>query len=65
VIQRVEVDGAVLIVGADSAEVGAAVRAATASGERVGAFIGSVEDPAFAAALAEMRGELYGGEPQS
>jgi hypothetical protein len=65
VIERVEVDGAVVIVGADAAEVGAAVREAEARGERVGAFVGSVEDPAFRAALDEMLGELYGGEPIS
>ena len=59
-IERVDVDGAVIIVGADAAEVGAAVREATARGERVGAFIGSRDDPAFAPALDEMVAELYG-----
>ncbi len=64
-IERVEVEGVVLIVGADATEVGAAVRAATTRGERVGAFIGSAEDPAFAVALDEMRAELYGSAPES
>lgn len=59
-IQRVEVDGAVIVVGPDADEVGAAVRDAVAHGERVGAMIGSVEDPAFQAALDEMVEELYG-----
>lgn len=64
-IQRVEVDGVVVIVGPDAAEVGTAVREATARGGRVGAFIGSADDPAFAAALDEMRAELYGQSAES
>jgi hypothetical protein len=59
-IKRVEVDGAVIVVGPDATEVGAAVREAAAHGERVGAMIGSTEDPAFQAALDEMVEELYG-----
>jgi hypothetical protein len=65
VIERVEADGVVVIVGADAAEVGTAVRAAIARGERVGAFIGSADDPGFGAALDEMRAELSGGRPES
>ncbi len=64
-IERVEADGVVVIVGPDAAEVGSAVRAAIARGERVGAFIGSADDPGFADALDEMRAELYGGPPES
>jgi hypothetical protein len=59
VIRRVEVEGAVIVVGPDAAEVGEAVRAATAQGERVGALIGSMDDPAFRQALDEMVEELY------
>lgn len=59
-IQRVEVDGAVIVVGPDATEVGATVRDAEAHGERVGALIGSMEDPAFRGALDEMAEELYG-----
>lgn len=59
-IQRLELEGAVIVVGPDAAEVGAAVRDATTHGERVGAFIGSPEDPAVQAALDEMVEELYG-----
>ena len=59
-IRRVEVDGAVVLVGADAAEVGADVRAAIERGERAGALIGSEDDPAVPAALAEMVDELYG-----
>jgi hypothetical protein len=59
-IQRVEVHGAVIVVGSDAAEVGAAVREAEGRGERVGALIGSPEDPGFWPALDEMADELYG-----
>ncbi len=59
-IQRVEVDGAVVLVGPDATEVGAAVRDAADRGERVGVMIGSTDDPAFQAALDEMVEELYG-----
>ena len=59
-IERIEVDGAVIFVGADAAEVGAAVRAATATGRQVGAFVGSKDDPAFRGAVDEMLEELYG-----
>lgn len=59
-IQKLEVEGAVIVVGPDAAEVGAAVREAAAHGERVGALIGSTEDPAFQRALDEMVEELYG-----
>jgi hypothetical protein len=59
-IERVEVDGAVVVVGSDANEVGTAVRELAACGERVGAMIGSVDDPEFQAALEEMVEELYG-----
>lgn len=59
-LQRVEVHGAVILVGSDAGEVGAAVREAEARGERVGALIGSPEDPGFWPALDEMAHELYG-----
>jgi hypothetical protein len=59
-IQRLDVDGAVIVVGPDAGEVGAAVRDAAERGERVGAMIGSMDDPAFQAALDEMVEELYG-----
>jgi hypothetical protein len=59
-IRRVEVEGAVIVVGPDANEVGEAVRAAVAQGERVGALIGSMDDPAFQRALDEMVEELYG-----
>jgi len=59
-IRRVEVDGAVVLVGPDADEVGRAVRAAAARGERVGAMIGSMDDPEFQHALDEMVEELYG-----
>ena len=59
-IQRLEVEGGAVLVGPDPAEVGAAVREATARGDQVGAFIGSVDDPGFQAALDEMIEELYG-----
>ena len=59
-IQRVDVDGAVIVVGPDANEVGMAVRQAQERGERVGAMIGSMDDPAFQAALDEMVEELYG-----
>ena len=59
-IQRVDVDGAVIVVGPDANEVGMAVREAQERGERVGAMIGSMDDPAFQAALDEMVEELCG-----
>ena len=59
-IQRVNVDGAVIVIGPDATEVGVAVRAAAERGERVGAMIGSIDDPAFQTALDEMVEELYG-----
>ena len=59
-LQRIEVNGAVIVVGADAGEVGAAVREAADRGERVGALIGSPEDPGFWPALDEMAAELYG-----
>jgi hypothetical protein len=59
-IQRLELEGAVIVVGPDAAEVGAAVLDAHAHGERVGAFVGSPDDPAVQAALDEMVEELYG-----
>ena len=59
-IERVEVDGAVIVVGSDATEVGVAVREAVAQGERVAAMIGSTEDPTFRAALDEMVEELFG-----
>lgn len=59
-LQRVEVNGAVIVVGPDAAEVGAAVREAADRGERVDALVGSPEDPGFRPALDEMADELYG-----
>ncbi len=64
-IERVDVEAVAVFVGADAAEVGAAVRAATDRGERAAAFIGSTEDPGVRAALDEMLGELYGTGTQS
>jgi len=58
-VERVDGPGAAIIVGADAAEVGAAVRAAEARGERVGAFVGSPGDPEVQRALDEMTRELY------
>jgi len=57
-IERLETDGAVIVVGPDATEVGEAVRAAT--GERVAGLIGSTDDPRVRAALDEMRRELFG-----
>ena len=57
-IERLETDGAVIVVGPDATEVGEAVRAAT--GERVAGLIGSPDDPRVRAALDEMRRELFG-----
>ena len=59
-IQLVEADSAVIVVGPDPNEVGEAVRAATSRGERVCALVGSPEDPALQAALDEMVEELFG-----
>jgi tryptophan synthase alpha subunit len=58
-IERIEVDGAVILVGADAIEVGVAVQQAVAQGERVAAMIGSTDDPAVRAALDEMLDELF------
>lgn len=57
-IERLETDGAVIVVGPDATEVGEAVRAAT--GARVAGLIGSTDDPRVRAALDEMRRELFG-----
>jgi hypothetical protein len=59
-LRRVEVNGVVVVVGPDAAEVGAAIREAAARGERVGALVGSPEDAEVLAALADMVDELYG-----
>jgi hypothetical protein len=59
-VRRVEADGVVVVVGADAAEVGSAIREAAARGERVGALVGSPEDAEVLAALADMVEELYG-----
>jgi hypothetical protein len=67
VIERLETDDAVIFVGLDAAEVGAAVRAAGDHYERVAGLIGEPGDPVVSAALDEMRDELFGGgaDPQS
>ncbi len=57
-IERVETDGAVILVGADATEVGEAVRAATGPA-RVAGLVGSPDDPRVQAALDEMRRELF------
>jgi hypothetical protein len=59
VIERLEADGAVILVGPDAAEVGQAVRAATGPA-RVAGLIGSPDDPRVRDALDEMRRELFG-----
>ena len=61
-VRRVEVDGAVIVVGPDAADVGAALREGLARGERVGALVGSPEDPEVQRALDEMVAELYGSD---
>ena len=58
-IERLETDDAVIVVGPDASEVGEAVRAATGA-ERVAGLIGSPDDPRVRAALDEMRQELFG-----
>lgn len=58
-IERLETNGAVILVGPDAAEVGEAVRTATGP-ERVAGLIGSPDDPRVRAALEEMRDELFG-----
>jgi hypothetical protein len=58
-VRRFEVNGAVVVVGADAAEVGSAIREAAARGERVGALVGSPEDAEVLAVLADMVDELY------
>jgi hypothetical protein len=63
VIERVEAGDAVVLVGPDATEVGEAVRAALARGERVGAVVGSPDDPDIRAAIDEMLAELYGTAP--
>jgi ABC-type sugar transport system substrate-binding protein len=63
VIERVEAGDAVVLVGPDATEVGEAVRAALARGERVGAVVGSPDDPDVRAAFAEMLAELFGTAP--
>jgi hypothetical protein len=60
VIERLETGDAVIFVGRDAAEVGAAVRGADDHYERVAGLIGAPEDPQVRAALAEMRDELFG-----
>jgi hypothetical protein len=67
VIERLESDDAVIFVGLDAAEVGAAVRAADDHYDRVAGLIGERDDPVVRAALDEMRDELFGSgaDPQS
>jgi hypothetical protein len=65
VIERLETDDAVIFVGRDAAEVGAAVRGADDRYERVAGLIGAPEDPHVRAALAEMRDELFGSGAES
>jgi hypothetical protein len=60
VIERVETDDAVIFVGRDAAEVGAAVRGAGDRYGRVAGLIGAPDDPVVQAALEEMRDELFG-----
>ncbi len=59
-VQRVEMNGVVILVGPDAAEVGVAARQAEARGERVGVLVGSLDDPGLSPALDEMAAELYG-----
>ena len=59
-IERVVAGEAVVLVGADATELGEAVRAMVARGERVGAVVGEPDDPTVQAAVAEMRSELFG-----
>ena len=59
-IERVVAGEAVVLVGADATELGEAVRAMVARGERVGAVVGEPDDPTVQAAAAEMRSELFG-----
>jgi hypothetical protein len=61
VIERLETGDAVIFVGRDAAEVGAAVRGADDHYGRVAGLIGAPEDPVVQAALEEMRDELFGG----
>jgi hypothetical protein len=57
VIERVEAGEAVVLVGPDATELGEAVRAMVARGERVGAVVGEPDDPTV---QAEMLAELFG-----
>jgi len=59
-ITSVEMHGAVIVAGADAAEVGAAVRVAQERRGRVGAWIGSLDDPGNESVLHEMGDELFG-----
>ena len=54
---------AVVLVGSEAGDVGAAVRAATGQGERVGAFVVTNDQGDSEAALTEMVTELYGTDP--
>jgi hypothetical protein len=60
VIERVVAGDAIVLVGPDATELGEAVRAMVARGERVGAVVGDPEDPGVQAAVAEMLTELFG-----
>ena len=59
-IERVVAGEAVVLVGPDATELGEAVRAMVARGERVGAVVGEPDDPTVQAAVAEMLAELFG-----
>jgi hypothetical protein len=60
VIERVDAGDLVLLVGPDATEVGEAVRAAVARGDRVAVVVGEPGDVEVRAAVAEMRAELSG-----
>ncbi len=53
-IERVDAGPAVVLIGPDATEVGEAVRAAVARGERVAAVVGDPDDPEVRATVAEM-----------
>lgn len=59
-LRRVAADGTVVFVGPDADEVGTAVRAATAAGDRAAGLVGSIDGPAVAQAVDEMVAELFG-----
>jgi hypothetical protein len=59
-MERLETGDAVIFVGRDASEVGAAVRGADEHYGRVAGLIGAPDDPVVRAALEEMRDELFG-----